>query len=113
MGQKYHTTPLATFSHIALTINHDPKDLPALLGFLTNLQIWFTTFPFFCVPKANCIMPENTLLVKNTNNGINSPFPFIHTRPQREQYNQQYFVGEKHQQRHQIYGHEYTNIFAL
>ncbi len=52
MGHKYHTTPLAIFFHIVLTINHYPKDFPPLLGFLPTANMVYISPFLLCIPKA-------------------------------------------------------------
>jgi len=71
MGQKYHTTLLATSLHIAFTINRDPKAFRHCWGLLPTANVVYN-YPFFLRSKGQ-----------------------LH-------YARKYFVGEKHQQRHQI-----------
>ena len=70
MGHKYHTTPLAIFFHIVLTINHYPKNFPPLLGFLPTANVTYNSPFVLCIQKAKDLVRENVLLVKNTNKGI-------------------------------------------
>lgn len=60
MDHKCHTTRLARFFHIALTINCRPKDFMHCWSFFTPLLVLLTS-------KHLCCSPEQ--LVKNTNCG--------------------------------------------
>lgn len=67
MGHQYYTTLLATFFHIALTTNRDAKELPLLLGFLTN-RLSLNGYCFsYSIPNGSP-RPEGSL-VRNTNEG--------------------------------------------